>query len=628
MSMLADLDVFLFKQGKHYRLYEKMGAHISSRGGGVRGAYFSVWAPNALDVSVIGDFNFWKHDQNRMSPRKDGSGIWETYISGIEPGNSYKYSINSRFREQRLEKTDPFALRTEEPPKTASLVWDLSYEWTDRAWMRDRSEKIKHSGPISIYEMHLGSWMRDPENPERLISYRELAQILPDYLNENGFTHVELMPLCEHPFYGSWGYQCVSFFAPSARYGVPQDFMFLINALHEKNIGIILDWVPSHFPTDDHGLGLFDGTHLFEHMDSRKGFHPDWSSYIFNYGRYEVQAFLISNALFWLDKYHIDGIRVDAVASMLYLNYSRKDGEWLPNEYGGNENLEAISFLKKFNETVYQEFPGVQTFAEESTSWPMVSKPTYVGGLGFGYKWNMGWMNDTLSYFQNDPVYRKFHHNQLTFSIWYAFNENFVLPLSHDEVVHGKESLLMKMPGDMWQKFANLRLLYGYMYAHPGKKMLFMGSEFGQLNEWNHDKSLDWHLLQSKDHLKLQKWIKDLNQIYKNEPALYELDFSPRGFSWIDCQDADNSVLTFVRYSLNGECILFALNFTPVPRQYYEIKVPESRKWKEILNSDSIIYGGSNQGNMGEIKTRQSGKNNYISLNIPPLAIVMFKPVL
>jgi len=626
MSMLADMDIFLFKQGRHYRLHEKLGAHTYT-GGGVRGTYFAVWAPNAIDVSVIGDFNFWDETRNPMYAREDGSGIWETYIPGLEPGALYKYSIKPRYGDRRLQKTDPFALRTEEPPKTGSVVWDLDYEWTDQEWMENRAEASSHESPISIYEMHLGSWMRDPKDPARLLSYRELAQRLPFYLKENGFTHVEFMPVCEHPFYGSWGYQCVSYFAPSSRYGTPQDLMHLINTLHKYGIGVIMDWVPSHFPTDEHSLGLFDGTHLFEHMDMRKGFHPDWHSYIFNYGRYEVQAFLISNALFWLDKYHVDGLRVDAVASMLYLNFSRNDGEWLPNEHGGNENLEAISFLKKFNETVYQEFPGVQTFAEESTSWPMVSRPTYVGGLGFGYKWNMGWMNDTLSYFQNDPVYRKFHHNQLTFSIWYAFNENFVLPLSHDEVVHGKSSLLQKMPGDEWRKFANLRLLFGYMFAHPGKKLMFMGSELGQEAEWDHDRGLDWHLLQKEPNRCLNKWIADLNRLYVNEPSLYQLDFSPQGFAWINSQDADNSVILFMRYSRDNKSLLAAFNFTPVPRYDYQISVPASGTWEEILNSDSKIYGGSNQGNMGELKTKPSGDKNNLFLTLPPLGAIFLRLV-
>jgi len=626
MSMLADMDIFLFKQGRHYRLHEKLGAHTSG-GGGVRGVYFAVWAPNAVDVSVIGDFNFWNEAQNPMYAREDGSGIWETYIPGLEPGVLYKYSIKSRYTDSRIQKTDPFALRTEHPPKTGSVVWDLDFEWTDQEWMENRAKASSHESPISIYEMHLGSWMRDPKDPTRLLSYRELAQRLPFYLKENGFTHVEFMPVCEHPFYGSWGYQCVSYFAPSARYGTPQDLMHLINTLHNNGIGVIMDWVPSHFPTDEHSLGLFDGTHLFEHMDMRKGFHPDWHSYIFNYGRYEVQAFLISNALFWLDKYHVDGLRVDAVASMLYLNYSRRDGEWLPNEHGGNENLEAISFLKKFNETVYQEFPGVQTFAEESTSWPMVSRPTYVGGLGFGYKWNMGWMNDTLSYFQKEPIYRKFHHNQLTFSIWYAFHENFVLPLSHDEVVHGKSSLLQKMPGDEWQKFANLRLLFGYMFAHPGKKLMFMGSELGQKAEWDHDRGLDWHLLENEKNRCLKKWIADLNRLYVNEPSLYQLDFSPQGFAWINSQDADNSIIVFMHYSRENKSLLAAFNFTPVPRYDYKINVPQAGTWEEVMNSDSEIYGGSNQGNMGELGTKSSGDENHLFLTLPPLGAIFLRLV-
>ena len=490
---------------------------------GQSGTYFAVWAPDARKVSVIGDFNGWNRTSHPLQPRGQ-SGIWEGFVPGVGKGALYKYHIKSRYRGYKVDKADPFGFYHETPPKTASIVWDIGYNWGDKEWLEKRHGHNALDAPMAIYEVHLGSWRRVPEEDNRPLTYRELAPQLAEYVKQMGFTHVEFLPVMEHPFFGSWGYQTTGYFAPTSRYGTPQDFMFLIDYLHQHDIGVILDWVPSHFPTDEHGLGFFDGTHLYEHAYPQKGFHPDWSSYIFNYGRNEVQSFLLSSALFWLDKYHVDGLRVDAVASMLYLDYSRKNGEWMPNKYGGRENLEAIAFLRRFNEEVYKNYPDVQTIAEESTAWPMVSRPTYVGGLGFGMKWDMGWMHDTLEYITKDPIYRKYHHNELTFRMLYAFTENFVLPLSHDEVVHGKGSLLGKMPGDDWQKFANLRLLLGYMYAQPGKKLLFMGAELGQWQEWHHDESLDWHLLEYQRHAGIKKWVEDLNRLYRSEPALYELD--------------------------------------------------------------------------------------------------------
>ena len=622
--IITEHDIYLFKQGRHFRLYEKLGAHVI-KNGGVKGTFFAVWAPNAKYVSVIGDFNDWDNRTHPLSPRPDGSGIWEGFIPVALPGQKYKYYIHSRNNNYQVNKGDPLAFFWEIPPNTASIIWDLDYEWQDQEWMQKRKEKNNLHGPISIYELHPGSWRRDPQNPDRFLSYRELAHILPEYINDMGFTHVEFMPLVEHPFYGSWGYQGVGYFAPTSRYGTPQDLMYLIDVLHQHDIGVILDWVPSHFPSDEHGLAYFDGTHLYEHMDPRKGYHPDWNSYIFNYSRYEVISFLISSALFWLDKYHVDGLRVDAVASMLYLDYSRKPGEWIPNRYGGNENLEAIEFLKLLNKQIYQNFPDVHTFAEESTSWPLVSRPTYLGGLGFGFKWNMGWMNDTLDYFQKDPIFRKYHQDQLTFSIWYAFSENFVLPLSHDEVVHGKGSLLNKMPGDRWQQFANLRLLFGYMFAHPGKKLLFMGSEFGQIKEWDHEHSLDWHLLDYPDHQNLQRWVRDLNHFYCSHPALFSQDFEPEGFSWIDCHDTDNSVLSFLRRDKDKNTLAIVCNFTPVPRYDYTVGLPQPGLWHEVLNSDAHIYGGSNSGNFDPVQATEPGSHNLpysVKLTLPPLAII------
>ncbi|CAD7771814.1 1,4-alpha-glucan branching enzyme GlgB [Candidatus Methanoperedenaceae archaeon GB50] len=557
------------------------------------------------------------------------SGIWEGFIPHIKQGTLYKYHIVSKYNHYEVDKGDPYAFYWEVSPKTASIVWDLSYEWKDSAWMTNRYKSNNLQSPFSIYEVHLGSWRRVPEENNRFLTYREMADYLVKYVKDMGFTHVEFMPLMEHPFYGSWGYQTLGYFAPSSRYGTPQDFMYLIDCLHQHGIGVILDWVPSHFPNDEYGLAYFDGTYLYEHAEPKKRFHPEWNSYIFNHGRYEVRAFLISSALFWLEKYHIDGLRVDAVASMLYLDYGRKEGEWVPNEYGGRENLDAICFLQKFNEIVYKNHPDIQTIAEESTAWPMVTRPTYVGGLGFGMKWNMGWMHDTLEYFSKEPIYRKYHHNQLTFSIWYAFSENFLLPLSHDEVVHGKGSLLSKMAGDDWQKFANLRLLFGYMYTHPGKKLLFMGGEFGQWQEWYHEESLHWHLLEYPHHQGIQKWIRDLNHFYRNEPALYELDFQPEGFEWIDFSNWEESIIIFVRRDKSTkDIILVVCNFTPVPRYNYRVGVPEGGFWKEALNSDAQVYGGSGHGNLGGAEAAPipwHGKNYSLSLTLPPLGVLIFK---
>ncbi|MBE7547727.1 1,4-alpha-glucan branching protein GlgB [Candidatus Kuenenia sp.] len=627
-SLLTDHDIYLFKEGNHFHLYEKLGSHLTTFNN-VKGVYFAVWAPNAEKVSVIGDFNNWNKTSHHLRAREDSSGIWEGFVPGIGEGTIYRYHIRSRYNNYRVDKRDPFAFYGETPPNSASIVRDLTYTWGDQAWMKERSGKNNINAPLSVYEIHLGSWRRIPEDGNRFLTYREMAPYLAEYVKETGFTHVELLPVMEHPFYGSWGYQITGFFSPTGRYGTPQDFMYLVDYLHQNEIGVILDWVPSHFPSDEHGLVYFDGTHLYEHADPRKGFHPDWTSYIFNYGRNEVQNFLVSNALFWLDKYHIDGLRVDAVASMLYLDYSRKEGEWIPNKYGGRENIEAVSFLKKCNETIYHFYPDVQTIAEESTAWPMVSRPTYVGGLGFGMKWNMGWMHDTLKYFSIDPIYRKYHMNQITFSILYAFTENFVLPLSHDEVVHGKGSLLYRMPGDEWQKFANLRLLFGYMFGHPGKKLLFMGGEFGQTKEWYHEESLSWHLLQYPIHKGMQEWVKDLNRFYRNEPVLYEIDFEYTGFEWVDFHDLDRNIISFLRKGKTvKDQILVVCNFTPVPRYNYRIGVPYGGFWKEVLNSDAKHYNGSGHGNLGGVEASplpSHGRYYSIALTLPPLGIVFFK---
>jgi len=627
-SLITEHDIYLFREGTHGKLYEKLGAHPNILDG-EEGTFFSVWAPNAESVSVIGDFNGWDKGSNLLKVRSDSSGIWEGFIPGALKGNSYKYHIDSKYNGYSADKGDPFAFYNETPPKTASVIWDFDYTWQDSEWMKNRKEKNSLNAPFSVYELHPGSWRRKVEEGNRYLTYREMAHEIAEYVKELGCTHVELMPVMEHPFYGSWGYQTLGYFSPSSRYGTPEDFMYMVDHLHNEGIGVILDWVPSHFPSDEYGLVYFDGTHLYEHSDRRKGFHPEWNSYIFNYGRYEVSAYLLSSAMFWLEKYHIDGLRVDAVASMLYLDYARKEGEWEPNKYGGNENLEAIGFLKKLNESVYREYPDVQTIAEESTSWPMVTRPVYTGGLGFGMKWNMGWMHDTLDYFSKDPVFRKYHHDELTFSIWYAFSENFMLPLSHDEVVYGKGSLLNKMPGDDWQKFANLRLLYGYMYGHPGKKLVYMGGEFGQWNEWYHESSLDWHLLQYPGHKGLLKWFQDLNSLYRNESALFECDFENRGFEWIDFKDWENSVIAFLRNGINtGDSIMVICNMTPVPRENYRVGVPEKGYWNELLNSDAEIYTGSGKGNYGgsgSVPVPSHGYFDSITLTLPPLGVLFLK---
>jgi 1,4-alpha-glucan branching enzyme len=624
-AALSDHDVYLLREGTHTRLYEKLGAHIR-RDGKTSGAAFAVWAPNAESVSVIGDFNGWERARHPLAPRPDSSGIWEGFIGGIGSGARYKYHIASRYNGYRADKGDPFAFSWEAPPLTASRVWQLDYDWGDADWMAGRRARNALSAPMSTYEVHAGSWRR--RDGSAFLTYRELAAELPRYVADLGFTHVEFLPLTEHPFYGSWGYQTTGYFAPTARYGTPQDFMYLVDCLHRHGIGVILDWVPSHFPGDEHGLAYFDGTHLYEHSDPRQGYHPEWRSYIFNYGRNEVRSVLASSARFWLDKYHVDGLRVDAVASMLYLDYARRGGDWVPNRFGGRENLEAIDFLRHLNETAYRDFPDTQTIAEESTAWPMVSRPAYVGGLGFGLKWNMGWMHDTLSYMARDPIYRGHHQHEITFSIWYAFSENFVLPLSHDEVVYGKRSLLDRMPGDEWRRFANLRLLLGYMWMHPGKKLLFMGGEFAQAREWNHDQSLDWHLLDSPPHRQVQQWVRDLNGLYRAEPALHAADCSAEGFEWIDTGDAANSVLSFVRRGGGGATILVACNFTPVPRHNYRVGVPSGGFWREILNSDATSYGGSGQGNLGGLDAAPipaAGRHHSLNATLPPLGIVVFR---
>jgi 1,4-alpha-glucan branching enzyme len=626
-SLLSEDDLYLFNEGKHFNLYNKLGAHLVNRGK-KRGVYFAVWAPNAGLVSVIGNFNQWNAGSHLLKLRGK-SGIWEGFIPGLQKGEIYKYHILSNYQGYEVNKADPLAFYAEKPPLTASIIWETDFNWQDQKWMAERKDKNSLKAPISIYELHLGSWRCIPEEGNRPLTYRELAPVLADYIQKMGFTHVELLPVMEHPFYGSWGYQITGYFSPTSRYGTPQDFMFLIDYLHQVGIAVILDWVPSHFPRDKYGLFFFDGTHLYEHADPRQGYHPDWSSSIYNYGKNEVQAFLISSALFWLDIYHADGLRVDGVASMLYLDYSRKPGEWIPNKFGGKENLEALAFIKTLNQQVYKYFPDVQTIAEESTSWPMVSRPTHIGGLGFGLKWDMGWMHDVLYYMSKDSIYRKFHHNELTFRMLYAFSENFVLPLSHDEVVHEKRSLIGRMPGNDNQKFANMRLLYSYMFAQPGKKMIFMGGEFGQWHEWNHDESLDWHLLTFSPHANLQKWLSDLNFKYRTEKALYELDCESTGFKWIDCTDIDHSTLSILRKSsVPGDEIIIALNFTPVPLFNYKIGAPVAGEWLEILNSDAMEYGGSGYGNQGKSIAENKpyhGQPCSLSLTLPPLGAIFFK---
>ncbi len=639
-SPLTEDDLYLFNEGRHFRLYEKLGARPLEVGGEA-GVYFAVWAPSASAVSVVGDFNGWQGGAHPLAPR-GSSGIWEGFLPGLGPGTLYKYHVVSADGAYRVDKADPFATRAEVPPKTASVVCPLdgpeAFPWEDEEWMASRASRNALDAPISIYEVHLGSWRRKPEEGDRPLSYREVAPLLAEHARRQGYTHVELLPIMEHPFYGSWGYQTTGYFAPTSRYGSPQDFMFLVDTLHRSGIGVILDWVPSHFPTDEHGLSYFDGTHLFEHADPRQGFHPDWGSLIFNYGRNEVRSFLVSSAVHWLERYHADGLRVDAVASMLYLDYSRKAGEWIPNPYGGRENLEALAFLRQLNEEVYRSFPDVQTFAEESTAWPMVSRPTYLGGLGFGFKWDMGWMHDTLQYFAHEPIHRKYHHGELTFRMVYAFTENFCLPLSHDEVVHGKGSLLAKMPGPDWEKFANLRLLYGYMTAQPGKKLLFMGEELAPWREWSHETSLDWNLLERAPgdetagptpHEGIRRLVADLNRLYRDEPALHELDLDPEGFEWIEGSDAETSVIAFLRKGRSSRRVVACVfNFTPVVRHNYRLGVPRGGVWEERLNTDATSYWGSGEGNLGEVEASPvgaHGRSHSLTLTLPPLAALFLK---
>jgi 1,4-alpha-glucan branching enzyme len=620
--VLTDQDIYLFREGTHGRMYERLGAHLAADGSG---AHFAVWAPNAEQVSVIGDWNGWNAGANRLAPRGDHSGIWEGNVPGVRHGQTYKYRIHSHVGGYQVEKADPYGICSEMPPATASRVWALDYVWQDSAWMSSRARRNGLDAPMSIYELHLGSWRRNQGN---FLNYREAAHALGDYLSELGFTHVELMPITEHPFYGSWGYQTTGYFAPTARYGTPQDLMYFVDHLHSRGIGVILDWVPSHFPADQHGLSYFDGTHLYEHQDPRQGFHPEWNSSIFNFGRNEVRSFLVSSAMFWFDKYHIDGLRVDAVASMLYLDYARKEGEWIPNEFGGRENLPAIDFLRILNQAVYRDYPDTTMIAEESTAWPMVSRPTDMGGLGFGLKWNMGWMHDTLKYMQQDPIYRKYHHGELTFSLIYAFNENFVLPLSHDEVVYGKGSLIGKMPGDDWQMFANLRALFGYMWTHPGKKLLFMGGEFGQRREWTHEGELEWWVSDLPGHAGVKRLVGDLNRVYRRESALHEIDFSPHGFEWVDGGNAEMSIIAFLRKSAEGAPLLVVCNFTPQPRENYLVGVPARGRWREIINTDAREYGGAGWGNLGAVESvpvGAHGRLESVNLTLPPLSTIVLR---
>ncbi|WP_299180303.1 1,4-alpha-glucan branching protein GlgB [uncultured Aquimarina sp.] len=626
-SLFSEFDINLFKAGKHYRLYEKFGSHIITVDG-VRGTYFSVWAPSAKSVSVIGDFNFWVEKEHQLHVRWDESGIWEGFIPDIGKGNIYKYKIHSHNNGIVTEKADPYARRCEHPPKTASVVWEDSYDWKDNEWMIKRKKNNAINAPFSVYEVHLGSWKRKIEE-DRSLSYTELADELVSYVKEMNFTHVELMPIMEYPYDPSWGYQLTGYFAPTSRFGYPEEFKLLVDKLHQNDIGILLDWVPSHFPEDSHGLGFFDGSCLYEHPDKRKGYHPDWKSLIFNYERNEVKSFLISNAIFWLDQFHADGLRVDAVASMLFLDYSREDGEWEANQYGGRENLAAIEFMKELNKEIYISYPDVQTIAEESTSFPMVSKPAFLGGLGFGMKWMMGWMHDTLQYFSKEPIYRKHHQNDLTFSMTYAFTENFMLPLSHDEVVYGKRSIIGRMPGDEWQQFANLRLLYSYMFTHPGSNLLFMGAEFGQREEWNFQSSLDWHLLQYDYHSGIKKLITDLNSLYRNYPALYEKQFESDGFEWISYDDHENSVVAYIRKgNKDEETLIVACNFTPVPRSNYRIGLSAKGTLIPIFNSDEKMYGGTGDFRSKKILIEDE-KWHYreysAEIDIPPLGTLVFK---
>ncbi len=625
--MLTALDLHLLNEGTHYRLYRKLGAHpITHRG--VEGISFAVWAPNAQGVSIIGSFNEWDPHHHRMEPRGT-SGVWELFVPELEPGHLYKFKIRTRHGGASIEKADPFGFAMELSPQTASIIWNLDrYRWDDEEWMAERESRQSPDAPISIYEVHLGSWRRHVDG--KWFSYRELARTLIPYVKKMGYTHIQVLPILEHPFDGSWGYQVVGYYAPTSRFGTPDDFRYFVETAHQAGLGVILDWVPGHFPKDAHGLSFFDGTHLYEHEDPKKGHHPDWDTSIFNFGRPEVCSFLYSNALFWLDQYHIDGFRVDAVASMLYLDYSRKEGEWSPNEFGGRENLEAVAFLKKFNYVVHRHFPDAITIAEESTAWPKVSAPVRQGGLGFDYKWNMGWMHDTLEYAGKDPVYRRFHQSNLTFSLMYAFSENFVLPLSHDEVVHGKRALIRKMPGDTWRKFANLRALFGYMFGHPGKKLLFMGNEFGQQREWHHDRQLDWTLLEDDFHRRLQTYVRDLNRLYVSEPALHALDSSSRGFEWIDFSDATNSIVSFIRRGQDSDdCLVVVANFTPEPHRGYRVGVPLPGDYRQLLNSDYRKYGGSGLGVFAAVTAEDEpwqDQRYSVSFTLPPLCVIFLKP--
>ncbi len=626
-SRISADDLYLFNQGNHFRMYDRLGAHLAEASG-AKGCWFSVFAPNAKRVSVIGSFNGWRADANPLSQRHD-SGVFEVFVPGVKQGDAYKFHIESKYNDYQVDKTDPFGKTMELAPKTASIVWDLDYAWSDSVWMSSRAEKHKLDKPIAIYEVHLGSWMRGIYENNRFLTYREIAPRLVEYVREMGYTHVELLPVLEHPFYGSWGYQTTGYFAPTSRYGTPQDFMAFVDQLHQAGIGVLLDWVPAHFPSDEAALGYFDGTYLYEHADPKQGYHPDWKSLIFNYGRPEVRGFLISSALFWLDKYHLDGLRVDAVASMLYLDYSRKEGEWVPNKYGGKENLEAIEFLRQFNSVVYDQYPGAMTIAEESTSWPMVSKPVYLGGLGFGLKWDMGWMHDALAYFKADPVFRRFQHNQITFRNMYSDSENFVLALSHDEVVHGKGSLLRKMAGDETQRFSNLRLLFAWMYAQNGKKLLFQGMDFAQDHEWNHETQLDWHLLADKKHEGVRRLVADLNALYRKMAAMHELDSERAGFEWIDCVDAENSVVAILRKGRReNDDIAIVFNMTPVPRDAYTIGVPRAGAWRVLLNTDDARYGGSDYNKARTLAAAGVGKHGRaasLSLRLPPLAAIFLR---
>jgi 1,4-alpha-glucan branching enzyme len=621
MALVTADDVYLFNEGRHYRLYDHLGAHPVEQG-----VEFGVWAPNARAVSVVGDRNGWRTGADALAP-VGSSGLWSGRADGWQPGDHYKYRFETRTGGV-VDRADPFAFATEVPPRTASIVDDLSYEWNDDEWMRGRGARQTLDAPISVYEVHLGSWRRDLQTGHSL-SYRDAGAQLAAYARDRGFTHVELLPIMEHPFFGSWGYQTTSYFAPTSRFGSPADFMAFVDTLHAHDVGVILDWVPSHFPSDEWALANFDGTHLFEHADPRQGFHPDWNTLVFNYDRHEVRAFLVSSACFWLDKYHADGLRVDAVASMLYLDYSRQPGEWIPNEHGGRENLGAITFLRELNEEVYRSFPDVQTYAEESTAWPGVSRPTYAGGLGFGEKWDMGWMHDTLEYMQREPIHRKFHHNELTFRAVYAFTENYVLPLSHDEVVYGKRSLAAKMPGDRSQQLANLRLLFGYQWATPGKKLMFMGGEIAQWGEWSHDGQCDWWLLDDAAHAGMQQWVTDLNRLLRARPALFERDHDPRGFAWAIADDAEHSTLSFLRSAADGSPILFVANFTPVVRPNARVPVPRGGYWREVLNSDAGVYGGSGVGNLGGVEAQPAPLREHswsLTITLPPLAAVFFAP--